>query len=511
MNNNDYRLISDDAFEGLIQSSMPYKPPEEIVEAVTPWKKAFKRVIWGLALNTLTLNFLYLNYILPLVGTILSILGLRTLRNETKWFKAYYILNIIRGVYFVATLSLNATINLIERIPQAVLVATNLIFTFLNILFFCISLYSVEKKSDIEPRKLPMIALIIWYAGLAFLAIINFHGFIIPWVMIIGFIVILVSLNKIAKDIDQIGYTIENAPVKINDGLMTALIVITLVAGIGCGYAFDGSYKMQWEVKDKNEHIEVQQVKTHLLSLGFPEGVLDDMTAEDILSCEGATKVVVYEEKVPFNDNFRTETVKVQKTPYFSSIEQVNIYEVEEMTLTGIGVCLSEESEGDGDWQLIHHFCWDVNPGFYGTECIQIWPAYRKLDSYVANDEFSGRVLYTKDGIDYASPYHSLGSETYTTDTIMWGQVTNIDVFATFSLPNNGEKQRGYITYGIADNKGDVSSVIDSWVNYTHQESFLQYPAKTAKEKRQSDGSNKAFPFITRQRALQIADRELME
>ena len=510
MNNNDYRLISDDAFEGLIKSSIPYEPPEEIVKAVTPWKKAFKRVIWGLALNTLTLNFLYLNYILPLVGTILSILGLRTLRNETKWFKAYYILNIIREVYFAGILSINATINLHQAIPQAVLVATNLIFTFLNILFFCMSLYSVEKKSDIEPRKSPMIALILWYAGLAFLAVINFHGFIIPWVMIIGFIVILVSLNKIAKDIDQIGYTIENAPVKINDALMTALIVVTLVAGIGCAYAFDGSYNMQWEVKDKNEHTEVQQVKENLMSLGFPERVLDDMTAEDILSCQGATKVVVYEEKVPFNDNFRTETVKVQKTPYFSTIDQVKIYEVEEMTLTGIGVCLSEEPEGDGDWQLIHHFCWDVNPGFYGTESIQIWPAYRKLDSYVADGEFSGRVLYSKDGIDYASPYHSLGSETYTTDTIMWGQETNTDVFATFSLPNKGENQRGYLIYGIKDNKSDISSVIGSGFNYTHQESFLQYPVLTAKEKRQINGANKAYPFLTRQRALQIADREFM-
>lgn len=512
MNNNEFIKINDTEFEDLLKSSVPYKPPEEIVKAVTPWKKAIKRVLWGLALNTLTLNLFYLNYILPVIGTILSILGIRVLRNETKWFKAYYTLNIIRVVYLLFVLCFNATINLREMIPQAVSVVVNLLLTFLNIVFFCASLYSVEKKSGIQPRTVPMFALVLWYAGVAFLGIINFNGFIIPWVMIIGFIVILVSLNKISKDIDQIGYSIENSPVKTNDGLMTALIVIAVVASIGCGYAFGGSYKMQWEVKDKNEHIEVTQVRTHLLLLGFPEDVLNDMTAEDILKCKDATKVVVYEDKAAFNDNFRMETVTVQKTPYFKTKKQVKVYDVEEMTVTGIGVCLSEETQGDGNWQLIHHFCWDVNPGFYGTESMQLWPGYRQRSGgYRSNGEISGRVLYTKDGIDYVSPYHRLGAETYTSDSIFWGQETNTDSFATFSLPNNGERQRGYITYGIADNKDDVSSVIDSWVNYTHQESFLQYPAITAKEKRQTDGANKSFPFRTHQSALQIADRELMQ
>lgn len=510
MNNNDFISINDVAFEDLLKSSVPYNPPEEIVKVITPWKKAIRHVLAGLALNTLTLNLFYLNYILPLVGTVLSILGLRVLRNETKWFKAYYIFTIIREVYFLFILSLNATISLREMIPQAVSVTTNLIMTLLNILFFCGSLYSAEKKAGTPLKKAPMVAFVLWYFVLAFLGVINFNGFIIPWLVIIIFIVILVSLNKISKEIDKIGYTIESAPVKVNDGVMTALLVIALVIGLGCGYAFGGSYKMQWEAKNKNEHIEVQNVKTHLVSLGFPEGVLEDMTAEDILKCKDATKVVVYEDTAPFNDDTRVVTVTEQITPYFSSTYDKTIHDVEEMTFTFIGVCLSKEIQGDGDWQLIHHFCWDVNPGFYGTESIQIWPAYRKLGSYISDCEFSGRVLYTKDNIDYVSPYHSLGDETYTSNSILWGQETNTDVFATFSLPNKGERQRGYIIYGITDNIEDTSSMIDSWINYTHQESFLQYPARTAKEQRQLDGSNKSFPFRTSQRALQIADREIM-
>ena len=234
------------------------------------------------------------------------------------------------------------------------------------------------------------------------------------------------------------------------------------------------------------------------------------MTAEDILACQGATKVVVYEDKAPFNDDTRVVTVTEQKTPYFSSTYDKTIHDVEEMTITGIGVCLSEDPDGDGDWMIIHHFCWDVNPGFYGTESIQLWPAYQNNSnnrfSYV--DEPTGRVLYSADGIDYVSDYYSLGSENYTSNTILWGTQYNNDIFATFSLPNNAERQRGYVMYPLADNS-EKNTIIDSWFNYTHQESFLQYPAITAKEHRQRGTANKSFPFRTQQRALQIRDREI--
>ena len=509
MNNNEFVKINDVDFENLLQASVPDRPPEEIIDVVTPWKKAIKRILLGVALNTLTLNFFWLNYILPTIGTILSILGVRALRNETKQFKAYYVFTIIRSVYLLFILIVNTTINPRIMIPDEVYIAVNLLSTLLNIVLFCLALYSIEKKSGIEPKKAPMVALILWYGGLSFLGIINYNGFIIPWAMIIGFIVILVSLNKISKEIDSIGYNIENAPVKINDRALVSVLVATLVIGLGIGYAFGGSYLMKWKEKDINEHVEVQEVKDELIGLGFPENILNDLTADDILACKGATKVVVYENKVPFNDDTRVVTVTEQKTPYFSSTYDKTIHDVEEMTITGIGVYFGDGENGfDGTWNIIHHFCWDINPGFYGTESIQLWPSYgERYRTWYSDGKVSGRVLYTKDGIDYVAPYYSLGDETYTSDTIIWGQQTNTDIFAAFSMPDDGEKQRGYITYTIEDNSSEDNHVIDSWINYTHQESFLQYPAVTAKKARQS-GVFSDFPFRTQQEALQVWDDE---
>lgn len=359
--------------------------------------------------------------------------------------------------------------------------------------------------------KAPMTALIIWYVLLAFLGIINFSGYIIPLLMQIGFICIIVSLHKISKEIDEVGYSIKNTPIKLSDAALTAVIVLILITGLVCGYAFGGSYPMQWQPKEENEHSEVQEIKEHLLSLGFPENILNDMTAEDILTCQGATKVVVEEDKLSFNEGRKVTSTK-QITPHLSNVLISTVYDTEEMTVTSIGVCLSSEIACDGNWQIIHHFCWDINPGFYGTECIQLFPAYSKTNNYwISSGKTSGRVLYTKNGMDYVSPYHSIGSETYTSDNLVLGTHTSTDIFATFSLPDKAENQRGYIIYSIKDNRDKKNYLIDSWFTYNHQQNLFQYPAVTAKENRQQDMSSDLTAFMHKQIALQIWDSELRQ
>ena len=79
-------------------------------------------------------------------------------------------------------------------------------------------------------------------------------------------------------------------------------------------------------------------------------------------------------------------------------------------------------------------------------------------------------------------------------------------MFAEFSLPRNGTRQRGYVAYPVQSlNPGWLFS---SWVNYTHQSSWLQYPAVTAAEKRMTNGWNHAEAFLTLQDALQFFPSE---
>ena len=151
---------------------------------------------------------------------------------------------------------------------------------------------------------------------------------------------------------------------------------------------------------------------------------------------------------------------------------------------------------------IFHHFLWTEDPGFYGTESIQLWPAQHLSEGWRSAGTVSGRVLYDKNGQTYSAPYYYLGEQTFTSDSIFWGEQTSTDIFAAFSMPEAGENKRGYLAYPVAALQDGY--ILDSWFNYTHQRTALQYPAMTAMEARMSNGLNWYGPFYTVQDALQF-------
>ena len=69
-------------WEAFVRSSLPETPPDDVAQAVTPWRRAVRFVLWGLLLTSVTLNFWRLDVILPSVGLLLCLLGFRRLRRE---------------------------------------------------------------------------------------------------------------------------------------------------------------------------------------------------------------------------------------------------------------------------------------------------------------------------------------------------------------------------------------------------------------------------------------------
>ena len=100
----------DDAFEALLAQSVDELPPEEIVADVTPWRRAMERVLFGLALCMVTLNFWCLNYLLPAIGTVLLLLGFRALRQENPWLRGCFVCAVLRTACVFLSLIANTTI-----------------------------------------------------------------------------------------------------------------------------------------------------------------------------------------------------------------------------------------------------------------------------------------------------------------------------------------------------------------------------------------------------------------
>ena len=505
-----WETMTDADFEAMLARSAPDVPPEEIVAEVTPWRRAMNRILFGMALCAVTLNFLCLNYILPAIGTVLLLLGFRALRQENRWLGGCFAVTVIRAAYFFATLILNTTILQSAVFTPAVttaLTAANAVLLLALYVCFWRGLLAVQKKAGLPAQAGGALALIVWYALVCILAAVQYGGWVVPIAMLIGYGFILRSLCRLSGVLDEAGYAIAPGPVRVTDRCL--VLVIAAVLGIGCtlGYLFGGSYRMDWQPVDASTQAQTETIRQQLLDLGFPEDVLNDLTPEDIAACDGALRVVAVTEDHPFNDgrNVLWEAYNEKNERYYV---QDTVYDVKELRLTSVGVQLPGAQE---TWRVYHHFLWTTDPDFYGTEVLQIWPADENMqDGWRFAGDVTGRVLHDRDGQTFTASYHTLGRQTYTADSVFFGQRTNSDLFAAFSLPRHGEHARGYVAYTAAAVQSGC--LLNSWINYTHQQSWLQYPAVTAQTHRMTCTQSNGGAFRTVQDALQFypADGQLL-
>lgn len=497
-----WETMTDADFEAMLAQSVPDTPPEEIVAEVTPWRRAMNRILFGMALCAITLNFWCLNYILPAVGTVLLLLGFRTLRQENRWLGSCFAVTVIRAAYFFATLILNTTILQSAVFTPAVttaLTAANAVLLLALYVCFWRGLLAVQKKAGLPAQTGGALALIVWYALVCVLAAVHYTGWIVPIAMLVGYGCILRSLCRLSGALDEAGYAIAPGPVRVTDRCL--VLVIAAVLGIGCtlGYLFGSSYRMDWQPVDASTQTQTAAIRQQLLDLGFPEAVLNDLTPEDIAACDGALRVVTEVENYPVNDgrNVLWEAYNEKNERYYV---QDTVFDVKELRLTGVAVQLPGVRE---TWMVFHHFLWTADPGFYGTEAIQIRPAYRSIpEGWSAAGDVTGRVLYDRDGQTFAAPYASLGARTFTANTVLWGKQTNTDLFAAFSLPRHGEHCRGYVAYSTTEALD--GNILSSGEYYVHQQTWLQYPVVTAMEKRMTSAFGNTGAFYTVQHALQF-------
>lgn len=480
MTNRNWNPENEQALDAMLQKSLSELPlPDDVVKEVTPWRGAMNRILTGLALNLITLNFLNLNFILPTIGLLLLLLGFRALRRENGWFKGCYILTILRLAYVLPTLVLNATVyqSAFYASPMIpTLTALNLALIFLLIFCFWQGLRAVQKKSGLPVGAGGAAALMVWCVLIWLLALTNYEGLFLGLVFVLIYILILRGLFKLSGKLDEAGYVIRPAPVRVPDRMLTAVILVCLAVGMTCAYLFLNRFPMEWQPQSVTEDAETAEIKEQLISLGFPEDVLADLTEDDVRSCQGALQVVVNVDVMDVSNEFT------------HSPEQG-------LRFTGVAVQLPEEQQ---KWKIFHHFQWTGNPTFCGTEAILLWPYNASYSSDWTkttvqapySGEITGQVLYDKDGQVYAAPFYSLEAELYSSSFFSGASVCT-DIFASFSLPRSGENQRGYVSYtfsALTDN-----TLIYSWVNYTHQKHLFQYPVRTAREERIASSAASAF------------------
>ena len=483
--------------EQLQQDLSALLPPEDVVKGTTPWRRAMRQILAGLILGTITFQFSWLPYLLPAAGSVLLWLGARTLRRENIGFRVFWLLTLMRTAYIYIDLLALSSIRgqrLTELLvsPGALLLSTAVMLAQIGCLGLGLS--GVRKKAELPAYCGSIVALLVWYGVVCVLALVQYAGWLLHLLLLCAYFFLIRSLYRLSSALDEAGYLIKAAPVWLSNGVLALALAVALCASIVVGCVFSCQYPMDWSLRQETEQAQQEPLRQQLLDLGFPQEVLDDLSAEDLAECQGALRVVTTEEDIAVNPGRRVTTI--QDGALVSTTE----YDVKEMHMTGVAVELPGTRER---WRIYHHFRWAVDPGFRGTDALQLWPLN---EGWSQKGAVTGRVLCEREGQVYTAPYYQLQQITYQNQSWFMGTSTRSNWFAAFSFPQDGTECRGYVSYEAAENEDGW--LMDSWANYVYQKKWC-YPAQTGVDYRMRNAMSLDDVFVTLQYALQFDPNEL--
>lgn len=465
-------FMDEQDFDALLSRSLPELPPEDIVARTVPGKKALNRILIGYFLSTFTINGLGLNLILPVIGQILMLLGFRALQHENRWFSACYVFAVLQAFLRFGKLILDTTIfDLPFEDPQSaanafyIALALQVLLTVVSLLCFWRGLRTVQKACGIRSKAIGVLALLAWNLLLCAVFVAQARGQFIGGYtllfLLVSLIIILWMIARQAKALDATGYVLQPAPLRLSDRTLTLIILAILAIGCTCGHLFFSSYTMDWQKIDSTESAATSETKTHLAALGFPEDILDDLTPEDLARCRDAEQVVV---------DARTLN---SENPTFDNGDY-------DIRLTNVIVLVPGETP---HVVLFNHFSWLSTPKFYGTAALNILPTYEvSAELWRLEDGPTGRILYDDGDDSFVADYHSIEMRTVTSN-LFRNVAPSPSLYASFIFPNQGTRQRGYITYTIAPRAllpEGYRQAGYSQMTYMHQKKRFLYPAETA-------------------------------
>lgn len=464
-------------FDKRLAESIIPSPDDTIIDSISPWKKSFYRIVAGLVLTTCTINIYILNFLLPLIGCILLVLGFRSLRKENRYFAICYIISLIKICINTAFTIADTTIyhSVIDEFFYE-----NLLFgalaslpTLLLLIFLCAAIRATKSKSRLYYRyKGADICIIVWYCILILISCVTSQVDIITGLAVtLSYILIVIFLILMLREMGFAGYTVTPAAVKIPDSKIVTAYSVIVIIGALVGTVFFTQHRMEWKPYAETADAQVISIKKDLVKLGIPEYILNDLTDEDILACANAEDVVFEQTDRPMNSGRKVTEVK---TIYNTSYVTHTVYDVKELRMTNIAVQIPGETR---TWRIIRHFHWVVQPHSFMTEAISAFDEIPDTFGFGRSSDISGRLLYNKNNTAYTADFPII------TDYKNEESNNGVNFTAGFSFPRSGDNQRGYIAYTISNVDEEFEGVmVSEWLNYVHQKGFFMYPFKSAFE-----------------------------
>ena len=502
-----------DEFDRALMDEMAQLPPDPgEAERYNPWRHAMSCLLCGMALIAIQFDFLYLNYLLPLLGCGLCYVGCRSLRNTGRWFRLAWVLSGLRLIYHVALAVLFATPAAGWKVDDplwnwgltAIFRGSDLLILFalwrgtrrafysgpdrpedrdwlgLGLLCYLLS-FGVALWSELIP------AARVRGIGTEILDPVLHYGRIIAFLALtIG---LLVCLYRQGEALTGRGYDIVPAPVRLSGGrLLLAVLLVTLIA-IPPALWLGSHIPTGPEATPAALTAEQEAVRDRLISLGLPEEVAAALDGAELDRCAGALRV---EGAQPLDWAYSED-----------ALDQVR--------LDGPDVIWEEWGAEArlSSWLVflpgdqVRHIHWFH---YLQTPSPRLQEQFSARNSgYFPVEDFSARLLWERSGETRAvSPQVHLGGGTSlqevreNLDDYILPATTLMEAerlghlryvpWISFTIPDGAEQVRGYLSYTLDASRFLEPSDIhpddpenwtyqDNWyVFLRHQAGLLQYP-----------------------------------
>lgn len=421
--NDDQQLFADIQRNGLL-----YRPTDEMVDDITPWRSKMRWTFIGLLLFAFAPWVDALNLLMTAAGAVMMYLGLRSVRKECKWLTAAYrivlgflVLGFFRfalGSTVLHTMFWNSVVGIILNWLQNLGVLT---------LLFCIykAICFIQRRNDADEDAGFVLMAMAMFALCMVAGVLPRHEYLEfgTWV---AMALCAWSLFKAYKRMGEAGYGIQPVPVKLNAWVIWVITLGICLCCMAFGVLWGQQYPMDWQ-PDKPVTKAAEDIRQELIALGVPIKVAADLSQEDLLQLQAAESAEVVQ-SVSKDGLVKTATVTLRLP-------------------NGV--------------KKLRHFQWLTALPYRGTEmfCMS-YDAEQTLTGY----NLSASLLYSQDGQTVRSEPFLNSVQDYGKFTVQsFGfcgtcgpsyeipYVHNHRTMVAFSFPHGSENCSGYILFDVEE------------------------------------------------------------
>lgn len=417
---------------------------------INPFREAVSKVIAGLVLTTFTLQFLYLNYILPTIGVMLIYLGMRTLRSGNGYFRGGWLLSLLRVI--LVSFQLLVTVTPYSGIlgDWSLWLGQGIHMGFL----FCLGM-GIRKaglQAGLEHPKMATWPVMVWQVVFLGIAMVGSGSWTILILLVVSWINLVRRICRCADDLETVGYGMPASPVWFSAKPMLLTYLVLLVIAM-TGLSLMANYTpVDAETVDASAFTGATEsasaVRRELIEKGFPEEMLSQILDEDLEDL-GEVKAVI---------------CGVQDDTGLLNADEKK----EQIRTSTVAVCTA-----DHRMKLFSSFTYLDGKRAGIRDCAEI--IYPRGEAFNYED-ICGRIFFREENVILQSRLLIQEKE----EEYLWfGDISRNETAETvYSFPPFSKEQRGYLCWWIVPEAGMYMEDYDFnvYISYYLQKRFFILP-----------------------------------